>query len=98
MMARMNTGTTLERLKSLVGAQLRYQGMPCTLIEVLDQPAVVVLRPVGAPPVIQEDNFGKPMRHAPQLYELPIFASDGVSLSAELQMISVPDDPPEQAG
>jgi len=92
MIKRMGTRITLERLKSLVGAELRYQGMRCTLVEVLDEPPVVVLRPIGAAPVIQADNFGKPMRHAPQLFELPVFGTDGVSLSAELQMISVPGD------
>ena len=89
---------TLERLKSLVGVELRYQGMRCLLVDVLDQPPVVVLRPIGVDPVIQADNFGKPMRHAPQLFELPVFGPDGTSLSAELQLISVPGDRPPAAG
>ena len=89
---------TLERLKSLVGAELRYQGMRCLLVDVLDRPPVVVLRPIGADPVIQADNFGKPMRHAPQLFELPVFGPDGTSPSAELQLISVPGDCPPAAG
>lgn len=88
----MNAGITLERLQSLVGAELRYQGMRCLLVEVLEKPPVLVLRPIGAEPVIQADNFGKPMRHAPQLFELPVFAPDGTTLSAELQLISVPGD------
>lgn len=81
---------TLKQLKSLVGAELRYQGMRCVLVEVIDDPPIAVLRPVGAEPVIQADNFGKPMRHAPQLFELPVFGPDGVSLSAELKLISLP--------
>lgn len=97
-MGRMASGMTLERLKSLVGAELRYQGMRCLLVDVLDQPPVVVLRPIGADPVIQADNFGKPMRHAPQLFELPIFGPDGASLSTELKLISVPGDRPPAAG
>jgi hypothetical protein len=84
---------TVARLKALVGAELRYQGMLCTLVEVLDDPPVAVLRPVGAAPVIQADNFGKPMRHAPQLFELPVFGPDGESLSAELRLINVPAGP-----
>jgi hypothetical protein len=94
MMPGMRTLITLERLRALVGTELRYQGMPCTLVDLLDDPPVVVLRPIGAAPVIQADNFGKPMRHAPPLFELPVFGPDGVSLSAELQLISVPDDSP----
>lgn len=82
---------TLERLQAMVGAELRYQGITCTLVEVLTDPPVLVLRPIGAAPVIQADNFGKPMRHAPQLYELPVFGSDGESLSAELRMVKLPD-------
>lgn len=82
---------TLERLQAMVGAELRYQGIACTLVEVLTDPPVLVLRPIGAAPVIQADNLGKPMRHAPQLYELPVFGSDGESLSAELRMVKLPD-------
>lgn len=84
---------TLKRLRSLVGRELRYQGMRCTLIEVLDEPPVVVLRPLGAEPVIQADNFGNPMRHAPQLFELPVFGPDGITPSQEVKLISVPGDP-----
>jgi hypothetical protein len=36
---------TLERLRALVGSELRYQGLRCLLVEVLDDPPVVVLRP-----------------------------------------------------
>lgn len=91
-------GITLARLKSLVGTELRYQGLRCTLVEVLDEPPVVVLRPIDAAPVIQADNFGKPMRHAPQIFELPVFARDGVSLSQELRLISLPGDRSPAAG
>jgi hypothetical protein len=91
-------GITLDHLKSLVGSELRYQGLRCILVEVLDEPAVVVLRPIGAAPVIQADNFGKPMRHAPQLFELPVFGPDGVTLSAELGLISLPGNPSPAAG
>jgi hypothetical protein len=83
---------TLARLRALRGRELRYQGMRCTLVEVLDEPPVAVLRPIGATPVIQKDNFGNPARHAPQLFELPVFAPDGRSLSAELGLISLPAD------
>lgn len=83
----------LEELARLVGREVRYQGMPCTVVEVLHDPPMLVLRPVDAEPVIQPDNFGKPMRHAPQLFELPVFAGDGRGLSAELKLVSVPPAP-----
>lgn len=89
---------TIERLRSMLGAEVRYQGIRCKLVEVLDAPPVVVLRPIGAEPVIQADNYGKPMRHAPQLFELPLFAADGVTPSAELQLISLPGDASPTAG
>jgi hypothetical protein len=92
------SGVTLERLRALVGRELRYQGMRCVLVEVLDEPPMVVVRPIDAAPVIQADSFGNPIRHAPQLFELPVFAPDGVSLSAELRLVSVPGDDPPAAG
>lgn len=90
--------TTLARLRALVGSELRYQGIRCTLVEVMEDPPVAVLRPVDAAPVIQADNFGKPMRHAPQLFELPVFGADGVSPSAELGLVSLPEETPPGAG
>jgi len=87
-----DAATMLERLRSLVGQELRYQGMRCTLVEVMADPPVAVLRPVDAAPVIQADNFGKPMRHAPPLFELPLFAADGVSPSPELQLVTLPGE------
>ncbi|NGP53845.1 hypothetical protein [Thioalkalivibrio sp. XN8] len=83
----------LAQLAGLAGREVRYQGMLCTVVDVLRDPPMLVLRPVGAAPVIQADNFGKPMRHAPQLFELPVFGSDGRSLSAELKLVSVAPDP-----
>lgn len=88
-----DTADILEQLGALVGREVRYQGMRCTVVEVLHDPPMLVLRPVGAEPVIQSDNFGKPMRHAPQLFELPVFAGDGRGLSAELRLVTVPPAP-----
>lgn len=84
---------SLDRLRALLGSELHYQGMRCTLVEVLDEPPMIVLRPIGADPVIQADNFGQPMRHAPQLIELPVCGPDGVTPSAEIQLVSVPAGP-----
>jgi len=92
-----NPPVTLEQLKSLVGTELRYQGLRCTLVEVVDDPPMVVLRPVDAEPVIQPDKFGNPSRHAPPLYELPVFAPDGYSPSAELKLVTVPGTTPPAA-
>lgn len=85
---------SLETLRALVGREVRYQGLRCTLVDVTEDPAIAVLRPIGADPVIQADNFGHPMRQAPQVYELPVFAADGRTLSAELTLITVPGTNP----
>ena len=88
----------LARLQALAGREVRYQGMRCLVVEILHDPPMLVLRPVGAEPVIQADNFGKPMRHAPQLFELPVFGGDGRTLSAELKLVSVPAGPTPPGG
>lgn len=88
------TRIEIERLRAMIGRQVRYQGLPCVMLEVLSDPPMVVLRPIGAEPVIQADTFGKAVRHAPPLFELPVYAPDGASLSAELQMISLPEENP----
>jgi hypothetical protein len=89
-----HSGDILGRLAQLTGHEVRYQGMRCTVVELLDEPPMLVLRPIDAAPVIQADNFGKPARHAPQLYELPVFGADGRSLSAELRLVHLPESAP----
>lgn len=90
----MNTSSDiLARLAPFVGREVQYQGLRCTVLDLLSDPPMLVLRPVGAETVIQADNFGKPMRHAPQLYELPIFGPDGCSLSAEMGLVRLPESP-----
>jgi hypothetical protein len=84
----------LARLAPFVGREVSYQGMRCTVLDLLSDPPMLVLRPADAAPVIQADNFGKPTRHAPQLYELPVFAADGHSLSAEMRLVKLPENPP----
>jgi hypothetical protein len=88
----------LARLAPFVGREVSYQGMRCTVLDLLSDPPVLVLRPVDAAPVIQADNFGKPMRHAPQLYELPVFGPDGCSLSAEMRLVKLPENRPPTGG
>jgi hypothetical protein len=88
----------LARLAPFVGREVSYQGLRCTVLDLLSDPPVLVLRPVDAAPVIQADNFGKPMRHAPQLYELPVFGPDGCSLSAEMRLVKLPESPPPTGG
>ncbi|NHA14291.1 hypothetical protein [Thioalkalivibrio sp. XN279] len=95
----MNTSSEiLARLAPFVGREVNYQGMRCTVLDLLSDPPVLVLRPADAAPVIQADNFGKPMRHAPQLYELPVFGPDGCSLSAEMRLVKLPEDPSPAGG
>ena len=84
----------LARLAPFVGREVSYQGLRCTVLDLVSDPPVLVLRPVDAAPVIQADNFGKPMRHAPQLYELPVFGPDGHSMSAEMRLVKLPEDLP----
>jgi hypothetical protein len=88
----------LARLAPFVGREVSYQGLRCTVLDLLSDPPMLVLRPVDATPIIQADNFGKPMRHAPQLYELPVFGPDGRSLSAELRLVKLPEDLPPTGG
>jgi hypothetical protein len=83
----------LARLAPFVGREVTYQGMRCTVLDLLSDPPMLVLRPVDAAPVIQADNFGKPTRHVPQLYELPVFGPDGRTLSAEMRLVKLPESP-----
>lgn len=65
------------QLQALVGRQARYKGRRLVVLEVLPEPAAVVLtEPSGERP-IQANQFGEVGRRAPTTWTIPVYQSDG---------------------
>ncbi len=59
-----------EKLKTLLGRSLSYQGVPCQVIELLaeEEPPALVLRDARDRKVIQPNQYGDAVGWAPQTF------------------------------
>jgi hypothetical protein len=77
----------LDRLGSLVGLTVQFQGMTCLVADLIVSPALLILKPVDGPWEIQSDAYGTPRRRGPRLIEIPVFAEDGHTANPELKLL-----------
>jgi hypothetical protein len=80
----LNDEEFFRRLRILIGRRCRHLGYLCTLVEVLEREATVILRCEEALPPIQADQFGQPLRRAAETRQVPVLDDDGENLSAEI--------------
>ena len=80
----LNDQEFMRRLRKLIGRRCRHLGQSCTLIEILAEEAVIILRCEGGTAPIQTDQFGQPFRRAAETRQIPLLDEDGENLSAEL--------------
>lgn len=79
----------MDQLSSLRGRLVRFQGMECRLVDVVDTPPMVVLQRLHGEGAIHTDSYGHPVTLGPGFIDVPIFATDG-ELSPEFRMILLP--------
>jgi hypothetical protein len=63
----------LERLRTLVGRTLSYDGHRCQIIEILERENALVLRCEDSERVIQGNQFGEATRRVKRCHTLPLF-------------------------
>jgi hypothetical protein len=80
----LNDQEFLRRLRKLIGHHCQHLGQRCTLIEILAEEAMIILRCEGGTAPIQTDQFGQPFRRAAETRQIPLLDEDGENLSAEL--------------
>jgi len=78
----------IDQLRSMIDHTVRYRGILCRLAEVLNEPARIVLVPVGRARTIIEDSYGHPAGRGPEFLELPVFDEDN-ELSNEIRQVAL---------
>ena len=73
-----------ERIRSLVGSHFNYLGKTWLLIEVLTDEGKLVLADAAQNAPIQVDQYGQPLRRAPETLLIPLFDADSEAYSEEL--------------
>jgi hypothetical protein len=81
----------MGQLHVLRGRIVRFQGMDCRLVDVLDEPPMVVLKRLREDGNINTDSYGHPVALGPGFIDIPVLDPDGV-LSPEFRMILLPDE------
>ena len=63
-----------DKLKTLLGRSLSYQGAPCQVIELLieEEPPALVLRDARDRKVIQSNQYGDAVGWAPQTFTVAV--------------------------
>jgi len=66
---------TLEQLRGMIGIQVSHQGVPCKIVEILEDGPSLVLLCIDENH-IQSDQYGNPLRKVPQTFTIPVLNSD----------------------
>lgn len=67
----------LKQLRRLIGQSVRYQGVKCTVIEVLEDNPALVLEACHQHTTIQPDQHGEAHRRVPTTITVPVLNRAG---------------------
>jgi hypothetical protein len=81
----------LDKLKTLLGQTLTYQGISCQVIEILvDEPALV-LRDQNHAKIIHANQYGDAGDHLPRTFTVPILNPHRSRLNPDLPALAALD-------
>jgi hypothetical protein len=70
------TTQLIKRLRGHIGSQVIHNGIPCIVVELLEQPLCLVIEAIGARTTIQDNQFGRPQRLASRVFTIPCLSDD----------------------
>lgn len=73
MMADSELETVEERARALLGTEVRYRGTLCRAIELLDEPARLILEDGDHATHVQADQHGDAHRKVPKTYTIHLY-------------------------
>lgn len=76
----------LEQARRLVGRTVSYQGLPCRIRDILEDPPTFVLHVLDGHGEITADSYGHPRRKGPRVIEVPLWREDG-TVNPEVALI-----------
>lgn len=70
---------SVDQLRGMIGVEVSHRGIPCRVIEVLDDGPTLVLQDLKRRDM-QTDQYGDPRRRVPTTYTVPVLDSDRRSI------------------
>lgn len=66
----------IAQLRNIIGGEVNYEGTPCMVVELLEEPLCLVLEAMGARTTIQDDQYGSPQRRVTQVFTIPCISEE----------------------
>jgi hypothetical protein len=67
----------LQSVRALIGRRVMHQGIPCTVVELLEHEPALVLEASGARGEIQDNQYGSPHRRVAEVFTIPFYEEPG---------------------
>jgi hypothetical protein len=75
----------VQQLRNTIGTVVHYNGLRCTVVELLEEPLCLVIQATAARTTIQDNQFGVAQRRVAQVFTLPCLSdTDEAGLHPEL--------------
>lgn len=80
-----NRNELIQQLRNTIGTAVNYNGVQCTVVELLEEPLSLVIQAITARTTLQDNQFGAPRRRVTQVFTLPCLSdTDEGGLHPEL--------------
>lgn len=70
----------LSQLRNTIGTQVEYNGVPCAVVELLEEPLCLVLQALGPRRAIQESQYGRPQRWVTPIFTIPCLSEEAAGV------------------
>lgn len=85
----MSVAIEMGCLRGLIGSDVRHEGLPCRVIEVLEDGPALVLQDLSHSS-LQADRFGDPRRRVPDTYVVPVLDTDSGGMHPAYLALELP--------
>lgn len=83
------TMINVERLHSLIGHEVEFAGVPCQVIEILEDGPALILQHRHHLTTIQADQHGEAHRRVPTTITVQVYEEYGVTLHADFHSLNL---------
>lgn len=80
---------SVERLRTLIGHEVQYDGIDCQIIEILEDGPALILQHRHHVTTIQADQHGEAHRRVPTTITIQVFDQMGEELHADFHSLNV---------
>lgn len=83
------TTLNVDRLRNLIGHEVIFAGIPCQIIEILEDGPSLILQHHHQLTTIQADQHGEAHRKVPTTITIPVFDPHGVAFHADFHSLNL---------